>query len=325
MKSAIIYQAANGAIELRTDIKQETLWANLDQIASVFERDKSVISRHIKSIFATEELDEKVVVAKNATTTKHGAIKGKTQTKQVEYYNLDMIISVGYRVNSKTATRFRQRATSTLKQHITNGYTINPQRIEQNYTAFLQAVEEVKSLVHTASTLRHDDILELIKSFAHTWFSLDSYDRGAMPQTGHTQQTIRIEARELSEAIMQLKQDLMTKNEASELFAQEKNHGGVEGIVGNVFQSVFGKDAYPSIEEKAAHLLYFMVKNHPFTDGNKRSGAFSFLWLLHKGGIDFRARISPETLTTLTLLIAESQATDKDRVIGMVLLLLQGR
>jgi len=144
--NVIVYQAKNGALELRKDVSQETVWASLDQMSLLFERDKSVVSRHIKNIFKEGELDQNEVVVKNAITTKHGAIKGKTQTKEVAFYNLDMIISVGYRINSRTATQFRIWATKALKQHITQGFTTNKKRIKRNHEASLRAVEDVHTL-----------------------------------------------------------------------------------------------------------------------------------------------------------------------------------
>jgi len=153
MNELAIFQADNGALELRTDVSRETIWANLDQIAVLFNRDKSVISRHIKNIFREKELQQEVVVAKFATTTLHGAIKGKTQTKNVAYYNLDMLLSVGYRVNSIVATKFRQWATRTLKEHITEEYTINQKQLEKNKTQFLQTLEDLKLLVSNSQNI----------------------------------------------------------------------------------------------------------------------------------------------------------------------------
>lgn len=316
-----IYQAENGALELKTDFNQETIWANLDQIALLFGRDKSVISRHIKNIFKEGELQKEVVVAKFATTTQHGAIKGKTQTKQVVYYNLDMLLSVGYRVNSKIATKFRQWATTILKQHITQGYSINQKRLEENKTKFLQTLEDLKIIAQGNTQIETKDILSLIQSFSDTFFALDRYDKNDFPKQG-SQKEIKTNAKELQKDIQHLKNELIKKGEATELFAQEKNPGVLEGIFGNVFQSVFGEDAYPTIEEKAAHLLYFIIKNHPFNDGNKRCAAFSFIWLLKKAGYPFQGKINPEALTALTLLIAESNPADKEKMIGIVKLLL---
>jgi len=318
-KQLVIYQGKSGAIEFRGDADKETIWANLNQIAELFERDKSVISRHIKNIFKSGELSEKATVAKIATVQKEGerAIK-----RDIEYFNLDVIISVGYRVDSKNATQFRIWATKTLKQHVLQGYTINKKRIGQNYEKFMQAVADVKALLPAGNRVATEDVLELINAFAGTWFSLDAYDTDSFPKTGSTKKKIGFTASELTEALKELKQDLIGKKQATDLFGQERNKNSVEGIIGNVFQSAFGQDVYPSTEKKAAHLLYFMIKNHPFADGNKRSGAFSFIWFLRKSGL-LRASLTPEALTALTLLIAESSPKDKDKMVGLVLLMLK--
>lgn len=316
-----IYQTKNGEIKLKEDVKHETIWATKKEIAQIFDVDRSVISRHINNIFKSEELEKEKVCAVFAHTTKHGAIKSKKQTRKLEYYSLDLIISVGYRVNSKIATNFRKWATKTLKKHIIDGYTINHERIKKNHEKFLQAVENIKLLSN--NQIPNDDILELIKSFSHTWMSLDSFDKNELPKDGFELDSLHVEAKNLYEDIATLKNELIQKGEATYLFASEKTQGSLGGILGSVYQSVLGNDAYPSIEEKAAHLLYFIVKNHPFNDGNKRTGAFSFIWLLKKAGFNVKNFISPNALTTLTLLIAKSNPREKDKMIGLVLLMLR--
>ncbi len=321
-KKLAIYQTKDGALELREDIDTETIWANKKQIAEIFGIDRSVVSRHIKNIFSDKEIDKKVAYAKFAHTTEHGAIKGKTQTHEIEFYNLDIILAVGYRTNSARAIEFRKWATKTLKKHIIQGFTINPNRIEKNHQAFLQTVEDIKFLAQNNQNLQTKDILELIKSFSYTWFSLDSYDKDKFPKKG-TKKSVEITAEELERDLQKLKQELIAKKEATDIFGQEKQKGNLAGIVGNVFQTVFGKDAYETIEEKSAHLLYFIIKDHPFNDGNKRSGAFAFIWFLQKAGFHFQNKITPETLATLTILIAESHPKEKEKMVGIVLLLLQ--
>ncbi|HPT08541.1 MAG TPA: virulence protein RhuM/Fic/DOC family protein [bacterium] len=310
-----IYQAKNGAIKLHQDFDKETFWASLDQIAFLFGRDKSVISRHISNILKEKELKESSVVAKNAITATDG------KKYQVSFYNLDMILSIGYRVNSKVATQFRIWATKILKQHITTGFTINLNRLKQNKEDFLKAVEDIKLLSKDNFQVKTDDILELIKSFSYTWFSLDKYDKSSFPKTG-IKKNISITTEELNKNLFKLKKELINKGEANNMFAQEKTAGNLEGIIGNVFQAIFSQDIYNTIEEKAAHLLYFIIKDHPFNDGNKRSGAFTFIWFLNKAKFNFRDRINPESLATLTILIAESNPKDKERMIGIILLLL---
>ena len=234
-----------------------------------------------------------------------------------------MIIAVGYRINSKRATKFRQWATKTLKQHITQGYTINRHRIAGNYQTFLQTVEAVKKLVAKNSRLDISSTLDLIKAFASTWVSLKAYDQANLPTTGINKRQVKIAAKDLSRVLTKLKHELILKKETSKLFAQERERGIFAGIVGDVFQSFDGKDLYPSVEEKATHLFYFIIKNHPSTDGNKRSGAFAFIWFLQKAEILGPTRFTPEALTALTLLIAESDPRKKERMVGLVLLLLK--
>lgn len=323
-KNMAIYQAKDGAIEFRGDFEQETIWGTQKQIAEVFGVDRSVVTRHINNIFKDKELDKTVVSAKFAHTTQHGAIKGKTQAKIVVFYNLDIILAVGYRTNSAKAIEFRKWATQTLKQHVLHGYTINKKRVGENYERFMQAVADVKALLPAGNKVKTEDILELISVFAGTWFSLDAYDKNSLPQNGASKKKVAFTVEELNNALQELKKNLIKKKEATKIFGQERDKDGVAGIIGNVFQSVFGKDAYPSVEEKAAHLLYFMVKNHPFTDGNKRSGAFAFIWFLRQAGL-LRASLTPEALTALTLLLAESNPKDKDKMVGLVLLLINGK
>ncbi len=321
----VIFQIENGAIEFRGDFDNEdVIWGNLNQIADLFGRDKSVISRHIKNIFKTGELDSDSTVAKIATVQNEG---GREVVRDIEYFNLDVILSVGYRVDSQQATQFRIWATKTLKQHITKGYTINKKVLKKNYEEFLKVIDDIKLLAKNNDKVSQDEVLELIKTFSYTWFSLESYDKQDFPEKGKVKGGKEIDLKEFSESLYQevdvLKKELMSKEEATELFAQEKNENSLEGILGNVFQSVFGKEVYGTVEEKAAHLLYFIIKNHPFVDGNKRTGAFSFIWFLKKMKFDFEGKISPETLTTLTLLIAESDPKDMKKMIGLVLIILK--
>lgn len=318
-KQLIIYQAKSGEIEFRGDFDRETIWGSINQIADVFGVQKAAISKHLKNIYKEKELGKKTTVSILETVQ----IEGKRKVKRkIEFYNLDAIIFVGYRVNSKQATQFRIWATNVLKKHLFDGYTINKKRIGQNYKKFIQAMADVKALLPAGNKVKAEDILELISAFASTWFSLDAYDTGLLPKSGMTKKKVAFTANELISALQELKQNLIAKKQAANIFGQGKSKGAVQGIVGNVFQSAFGKDVYPSVEEKAAHLLYFMVKNHPFVDGNKRSGAFAFIWFLRKAGL-LRASLTPEALTVLTLLIAESQPKNKNKMAGLVLLLLK--
>jgi prophage maintenance system killer protein len=318
--NVVIYQAKNGAIELRADAKKETILANLNQIADLFGVQKAAISKHIKNIYETGELVEKATVSKMETVQ----IEGKKSVRRtIEMYNLDMIIAVGYRVNSKTATQFRQWATKTLKEHITKGYTLNRKQITKNYDSFLKSVSDIQLLLPEHVALDPKFVLELVKEFSSTWMSLNAYDKEALTPVGKTKKQIEITGLELTQAIMHLRSELIKKKEAADVFAQERSSGSIEGIVGNVLQSFGGKDVYPTIEEKSANLLYFMVKNHPFVDGNKRSGAFAFVWFLRKAKVKSARNINPSALTALTLLTAESDPKKKDQMVALITQLLK--
>ena len=318
-KEIMIYQSKSGKIEFRGDLKKDTIWGSLNQIAELFGRDKSVISRHIKNTFNSDELKRDSTVAKIATVQKEGK---REIVREIEYFNLDMILSVGYRVDSKQATQFRIWATKTLKQHLLQGWTINKKQLAKNYQKFQKTVEDIKSLLPSDESVPASSALELISLFANTWFSLEAYDKQNFPEKGWTKKQVSFTAEELQQALMKLKSELIAKKQATELFGQEKTKKAVSGIVGNIFQTFGGQDLYPTIEEKSAHLLYFMVKNHPLTDGNKRSGAFAFIWFLKKAS-RLSKGLSPSALTALTLLVAESHPKDKDKMIGLILLLLE--
>jgi len=319
MQQLVIYQAPGGEIELRGDISKETVWATLNQITALFETDKSGISRHINNILKTGELDNSTV-AKFATVQNEG---NRQVSRQLEYFNLDMILSVGYRVNSKKATKFRQWATKTLRKHLLQGYTINKSRIAKNYASFMKAVDEVKSLLLAKANIETEDVLELIKLFADTWFSLAAYDKSSFSKGKVTKKKVSLVAAELKGAVAKLRARLMEKKEASELFALDRGDNSLGAIVGNVLQTFNEKDLYPSIEEKAAHLLYFIVKGHPFVDGNKRSGAFAFIWLLNKAKRLNLERLNSTALTALTLLIAQSEPKKKEKLISLVVMLIK--
>lgn len=321
-KEVIIYQAKDGAVEVRLDEKRETMLLTQQQVGQLFNVKKAAISKHVKNIFNTGELKEGATVSKMETVQ----IEGKRKiTRKIEYYNLDLIISIGYRVNSTNATKFRQWATKTLREHIVKGYTINKKQIAKNYEAFMQTVSSIQNLLPEHITLDPKLVLELIKEFASTWVALDAYDKETLRAIGTTKKAIKLSGKELVEAIGDLRGELMKKGEASDLFAREKRTGSIEGIVGNVMQSFGGKNLYPTAEEKAAHLLYFMVKNHPFDDGNKRSGAFAFVWFLRKTKIQGAKNINPSALTALTLLIAESNPKKMNQMTALVTTLLSAK
>ena len=312
-KNLIIYQSKSGEIEFRGDFRQETIWGTQKQIAEVFNIDRSVVTKHINKILKDGEVDEKSNVQKMHIAN---------SDKPVKFYSLDIILAVGYRANSARAIEFRKWATKVLKQHLIKGYTINKKRLSANYQKFMQALGDIKALLPAGDKFKAQDALELVNAFATTWFSLESYDKDKLPKNGVTKKQVLFAAEELQKALMELRQELISKKQAAEIFGQEISKGFVEGIVGNVFQSFNKKDVYLTVEGKAAHLLYFMVKNHPFVDGNKRSGAFAFVWFLRRAGI-LRATLTPEALTALTLLVAESNPKDKEKIVGLIVLLLK--
>lgn len=314
-QNMVIYQTKSGSIELRGDFSHDTIWATQAQIAKVFGVTPQNVTMHIKNIYKEKELQEKVTCKKSLQVQTEGK---RTIRREVSEYNLDVIIAVGYRISSVTGTEFRKWATKTLREYITKGYVLNKKQIQKNHAEFLRAVESIQELLPEHINLDPKTILELVKEFSSTWKSLDAYDKESLTTISATKKSITLSADELIKSIEVLRGDLMKKGEATEIFAQERIRGSIDGIIGNVMQSFGGKSVYPSVEEKAAHLLYFMVKNHPFVDGNKRSGAWAFIWFLRKTRNKGFVRMNPSALTAITLLIAESKPDKKDQMIALV-------
>lgn len=312
-----IYQAADGAIELPVDAKLETIWASQKQIAEVFGVNIRTVNEHLSNIFDTEELDRGSVIRNFRITASDG------KTYDTKHYNLDAIISVGYRVNSKNATHFRKWATRTLRDYISDGFVIDKKRVEHNLSQFTRALNDLKLLSENVKQVGSSEATDLALAFAATWLSLDAYDKSELPSSGTVKKAVDIGAGELESELHKLRKALIAKGEATDIFATERTKGGLHALFGNVFQSFAGEDVYPTVEEKAAHLLYFVVKNHVFVDGNKRSGAYAFVWFLQKTGLLNIHEISPQALTAITLLVAESKPEDKDKMVGLVLLMLK--
>ncbi len=274
-----IYQTADGQTQVEVRFEQETVWLSLQQMTDIFGRDKSVISRHLKNIFTDGELEREAVVAKNATTAADG------KTYQVEFYNLDAVISVGYRVNSKAGTQFRIWATTRLKDYLLKGYALNHKRLQQNAAELEQALALIqKTAASPELTIASGrGLVDIVSRYTQTFLWLQQYDEGLLQAPKGEHGGALPDAAEARNALSALKQQLIARGEATDLFARERGDG-FEALLGNLEQTVFGEPAYPSIESKAAHLLYFVVKNHPFSDGNKRSGAFLFVDFLHRNG-----------------------------------------
>ncbi len=316
----VIYEGENAHVEVR--VEHDNVWLNLQQVADLFGRDKSVISRHLKNIFDTKELERDSVVAKNATT----AADGKTYL--VDYYNLDAIISVGYRVNSTRATRFRQWATRVLREHLTKGYTLNRQRFEQNARELEAALALVRKAAagEMLTTDQGRGLVNIISRYTQTFLLLQRYDEGRLAEPKGMPGGVLPTAQIARAAIARLKAELIQRGEASELFGCERDDG-LAALLGNLDQTVHGTAAYPTIESKAAHLLYFVIKDHPFVDGNKRIGSFLFVDFLNRNGRLFRdgeAVINDAGLAALALLVAESAPKDKEVMIRLVMNMLAG-
>ena len=304
----------NQGVKLEVNLKDETVWLNSEQMAQLFGRDYKTIRKHINNALK-EELKNEVVVAKFENTTEHGAIQGKTQTHMVEYYNLDMIISVGYRVKSNNGVIFRKWANKILKEYLIKGYAVNQRRLEY--------LEKTIKLIDIANRIDEKlegndakEILKVIGDYSKALDLLDDYDHRTLKKINGNIDERKIEYKECIEVINKLR-----FNEESSLFAVERDKG-LESIISNIYQSFDGQDIYKSIEEKGANFLYLIVKNHVFTDGNKRIAATLFIYFLNFYGIlykDGEQTIDNNTLTALTLLIAESNPKEKEVIIDLVM------
>ncbi|NCA80113.1 MAG: Fic/DOC family protein [Sphingobacteriia bacterium] len=312
-----IFTTKDGKTEIEVKLDQETVWLSLNHMVELFERDKSVISRHINNIFKENELEKNSVVAKIATTASDG------KNYQVDYYNLDVIISVGYRVKSKRGTQFRIWANKVLKDYLVQGYSINEKRLQHKTEQLEELRKSVKLLsqVMNYKTLTNDEsygLLKIISDYAYALDILDRYDF----QTLEINETSEKEIYRLGyeEAIRQI-QLVKQKFGYGDLFGREKDKSFLSSV-STIYQTFDGKDLYPSIEEKASNLLYLITKNHSFSDGNKRIAAFLFLYFLERNGILYtqngEKRIADNALVALTLMIAVSKTEEKDTITKIV-------
>ncbi len=311
----VLYQTPDGSMSIDVRLEKETLWMDAHQMARLFGRDRSVILRHIRNIYETNELDQMATCAKNAQVAADGKLR------QMDLYNLDVIIGVGYRVNSLRGTQFRIWATQVLRDHLVRGYSLNAKRLKelrQSLKLIGQVLERYDVTTDQAQALLH-----VVTDYASALDLLDDYDhqRVSVPplEAGEARGIDYAEARTVIG-------ELRRKFGGSDLFGREKDQS-LPGSLGAVMQSFAGKDLYPSREEKAAHLLYFLVKNHPFVDGNKRIAAALFLWFMNKNGILYRAdgsrHIADNALVAITLMIAESDPQQKDILTKMVVNLIK--
>ncbi len=305
-----IFIFENQTVKLEVNMKDETVWLSLEQMAKLFDRDKSVISRHIKNTLE-EELDNSTI-AKFATVQKEGT---REVTRNIEYYNLDMIISVGYRVKSQNGVIFRKWASKILKDYMLKGYSVNQKRLEYLEKS-IKLIDIANRSVERITTLEEaKDIIKIINNYTKALNLLDDYDHRTIKKIKGKESNNKITYEECLDIISTLK-----FNESSNIFALEKDKG-LASIINDIYQTFNGIDVYNSIEEKAANFLYMIVKNHVFIDGNKRIAATLFIYFLQFNNILFKENnpvIDNNTLASLTLLIAESNPKEKETIIDLV-------
>lgn len=311
----VIYTSEDGTVSLDTKLDNDTIWLTQKQMAELFGVKTPAISKHLKNIFSEGELKEEVVISILETTTKHGAIKGKTQKTTTQFYNLDAIISVGYRVNSSRATQFRIWATNTLRNYITKGYVVNENLLKTQHNK-IQALQSTVSLLtrsiqNQVSTVDEaQDVANILDNFAQGLDLLDDFDHKTLDTKGVTQKDAVIISKEEYLAVI----NKMKSEFSSDVFANPKDDS-FDSSINQVYQTFGGNDCYPTLEEKAAMLLYLITKNHSFSDGNKRIAASCFLYFLNKNNMLYKNNtpiIDNGTLFALTLLIAESKPEEME-------------
>ncbi len=316
-----IYQTADGQTRVDVRFDQETVWLSQAQMAELLDKDVRTVSEHLKNIYKEHELKEDSTLRKFRIVRTEGS---RQVERAIDHYNLDAIISVGYRVNSKKGTQFRIWATQRLKEYLVQGYTLNQVRFEQNADELEQALALIRKAARSPAITAEagSGLVEIVSRYTQTFLWLQRYDEGLLEeppgQPGGTLPTPEA----AMQALEELKQSFIARGEATDLFARPRGDG-LAALLGNLDQTVFGEPAYPTIESKAAHLLYFVVKNHPFADGNKRSGAFLFVDFLHRSGRLLNTQgepvINDTGLAALTLLVAESDPKQKETLIRLIM------
>lgn len=318
MSKIIIYEQEGRPVEVR--LEGDTVWLTQRQMSELLDTSTDNISLHIKGIYADMELTEAATTEESSVVQAEGK---RSVTRKVKHYNLDMIISVAYRVNSKRGVRFRQWATGILKDHLTKGYTLNRQRFESNAQELEAALRLIQKTARTSNlTLEAGrGLVDVIGRYTQTFLLLQRYDEGLLTEPAGTAGGILPSMAEVRQILATLKTDLQRRGEASDLFALERDDV-LEATFGNLAQTVFGNLAYPTIESRAAHLLYFVIKNHPLSDGNKRSGACLFVDFLYRNGALMRSGqpiINDTGLAALALLVAESAPAQKETMIRLIM------
>lgn len=318
----VLYKTRDGKTSLELKLKKETIWLSQAQIAALFSTQRPAVTKHLGNIFKTKELDKNSV----CSVLEHTASDGKTY--KTKFYNLDAVIAVGYRVNSKKATQFRIWATDVLKDHLLKGYTFNQKRIRKlrdgQLKEFQQAVGLISKTIETKQLTGSESsgLLRVITDYASSWLLLQKYDEGQLEAGKSTKAKYFLNYEDAADAVTELKRELTRKKEAGALFGLEKDKS-FQGILGNLNQTYGGEELYRGIEEKAAHLLYFIIKDHPFGDGNKRIGSFLFILFLARNRFLFKKngkrKINDNALVALALLIAESDPKQKDVMIKLII------
>jgi prophage maintenance system killer protein len=317
----VIYKSKEGP-KLEVRFEEGTVWLTQNQIALLFDVKKAAISKHLKNIFNSGELKEKSTVSKMETVQIEG---DRRITRDLTYYNLDMIISIGYRVNSQRATQFRIWATKTLRTHLVKGYTLNEKRllsVRNNFNELTETIEFLKNKArHELLVGQEQEILSLLSDYSKSLSLLEQFDKDKLPLKKKEKEKYEINYEDASTVIKKIKEGLIAKKEASQMFGQE-NGNQFKAILKNIYQTFGGIDLYPSLEEKAAHLLYFIIKDHPFNDGNKRIGSFLFIYYLDRNNFLYKKsgekKINDNALTALALLIAISHPKEKEKMVKMI-------
>ena len=312
----VIYKTPKNEVEVEVRFEKETVWLRQDEIARLYGKERSVITKHINNIFRDKEVDKKSNVQK---------LHIAGSDKPVAFYSLDVILAVGYRTNSARAIHFRKWATNVLKRYLLKGYAINKKRLLQTRSRLKELQSAIdflqKKSKYQLLTGQEKEILDLLANYSKTLSLLEQYDKGRIKLVKKSKAEFVLEYEEAKRIIKEIKKDLISKKEASDLFGQD-NEGRLAGIIKNIYQTFKGKELYPSLEEKAAHLLYFIIKDHPFIDGNKRIASFLFVYFLDKNNFLYKEnrerKINDNALTALTLLIAVSEPKDKDILIKII-------
>ena len=314
----VIYQSEDGKTQLDVKLEGETVWLTQTQMSELFQTDRTVINRHIRNIYKSGELEEEATCAKNAQVRIEG---NRTVSRSIPYYNLDMIISVGYRVNSIRGVRFRQWANSVLKQYLIKGYAVNERIRKQQISELRQLVQVLGRTLLQQPVPTTDESNALFKVVVDYTYALDTLDDYDYQRLSISKTTSKETFHATYENAMKEINVLKEKFGYSPLFGNEKDDS-FKSSIGQIYQTFDGADLYPSVEEKAAMLLYLVTKNHSFSDGNKRIAATLFLWFMHNNGILYREdgtkRIADSTLVALTLMIAESRTQEKDVMVKVV-------